>query len=381
MSLLGSLFSSGTSGLNKSAAEAERRLALARQQAEGALREGQGAGLGSLNTGYDQALARYAAAEPGIRADLTGGYDQARGDLNAGYDAAAGQYGQYYDQARQDYTTGATGAEAAVTDYTGRANAALDPFLQSGTRALSRRDAALGITADGGNASAADVYSAATDPATQYRDEQLNKQLQSQFNARGIGGSGRFGKALASESLERASADMNGYRDRLERAAQAGQQVAGQVSGNNMSAGGQISGIRTGLGSQLGGAATQAGGFMGQNAANRGTALAGNSVAQGSALAGLGASMTGARSALDVGRGQGLAGIQTGTGSQLSNLIYGHGQQTAANEINLGNATRAARAAPGQNLMNLAGTAMQAYGAFKPPTAQIGQWQTTARRN
>ena len=380
MSILGSPFSSGTKQINASAAEAERRLALARQQAEAAMREGQTAGLGSLNTGYDQALARYDAAEPGLRGDLTAGYGQARTDLNAGYDAAAGQYGQYYDQARQDFTTGATGAESAVTDFTGRANAALDPFLQSGQRALGRRDAALGITADGGNASAADTYAAATDPATQYRDEQLNKQLQSQFNARGLGGSGRFGKALASESLERASADMAGYRDRLERATAAGQQVAGQVSGNNMAAGSQISGIRSGLGAQLGGTATAAGNFMGQNAANRGQSLAANSVGQGSALAQLGGSIAGARSALDVGRGQGLAGIQTGTGKDLSSLIYGHGQQSAANEINLGNATRTARAAPGQNLMNLGATALQAYTGFKPPTAQIGPWQTSTSK-
>ena len=61
-------------------------------------------------------------------------------------------------------------------------------------------------------------------------------------------------------------------------------------------------------------------------------------------------------------RGAALSGQQ----GNIANLQFGYGQQTAANEINLGNALNAARNQPMQNLLGLGGLAIQAYTGFNP---------------
>lgn len=66
------------------------------------------------------------------------------------------------------------------------------------------------------------------------------------------------------------------------------------------------------------------------------------------------------------GQGQQAAGAAAGlasqTGGRLSNLAFGFGQQSAANQINKGNALAQASNMFGQNALNLAGTAVKAFG-------------------
>lgn len=334
MSLLGGLFSSGTKGLNKSAGEAERRLAQARADAEAATRQGTSA----INTGYDQAQGIYNGAASGLRSDLTSGFADADAALRAGYG----------------------GAESAVNAGAADANSRLDPFVQSGLGAQGLYDKAIGV---GGADAAKDFYSnyAANDPYRAFRDEQAQREIERRYNATGGytggaegGGSGRFATATARASLERGTQDLQTYMDRLERAGGRGGQYAAQQGQNSMTAGSQVGQLRAGAG----------------------TALAGNATNRGSALAGLGMNLADRGAGLSTGR----AGALAGQFGQMAGIASGFGQQSAANEINLGNALRTARAAPGQNLLNLAGTAMQAYGTFKPPTAAVGKWQTSTAR-
>jgi hypothetical protein len=66
------------------------------------------------------------------------------------------------------------------------------------------------------------------------------------------------------------------------------------------------------------------------------------------------------------GQGQQAAGAAAGlasqTGQSLGNMSFGFGQQKAANAINRGNALAQAANIGPQNMLNLAGTAMKAFG-------------------
>jgi hypothetical protein len=311
MSILSSLFSSGTRDINKSARLAENKLGTAYERALDAMRQGQGV----MGAGYDQALGT-----------LGGAGEQARGDLGQGFDAA-----------RADLLGGYSGAEDAIAAGRDTANDRLNPWVTSGQGAQGLYDQALGV--EGPEAASQFVQSyASDDPFRNFRDEQANRQLASQFNARGAfsgggegGGSGRFGMAVSRASLERGTQDYQTYLDRLERAGARGAQYAGQQGQNDMSAGSQIGSLRT----------------------QGGRDLASNATGRGSALADLGLRVAGGQAGLQTGKASALAG----NNNNIANLEYGYGQQLASNEINRGNATRQARAAPGQNLINLAGTA------------------------
>lgn len=56
------------------------------------------------------------------------------------------------------------------------------------------------------------------------------------------------------------------------------------------------------------------------------------------------------------------AGVASNTGNTLGSLSFGFGQQKAANAINRGNALAQAANIGPQNMLNLAGTAMKAFG-------------------
>ena len=175
-----------------------------------------------------------------------------------------------------------------------------------------------------------------SDPYRQYRDELANRQLQRQFA--GTGRTGAFALGVGRASLERGSQDVQQYLSRLEQAGQRGQQAAGQKAGYEMTAGQNVADIRSKLG----------------------TGLADNSINQGSALANLGSQFANARAGLETGRAGALSQNEMATGKAASDLIYGAGQQNAANRINAGNAIAATRTLPMSNLLNLAGTAVQA---------------------
>lgn len=371
MSLFSSLFGSGTSQLNRSAAEADRRLLQGRNDAIGALDKGRG----DINAGYDAAQGFYRDAAPGLSDLLKQGFGDAANQLRSGYGDAQNSITDALGRQRADLTSQYGSAEDAIAKGIAGANSALDPFLKSGINSQNLYDTAMG-TGAGGAQGAKDFYAnyASNDPFRNYRDELANKQLAAQFNGRGLGGSGRAATAMSRASLERGTQDLNTYLDRIERAAGRGQQVAGQVSNNSMAGGQQIAGIRTGLGNQLSGVEGQAGQSRANLQSGLGTALANNSTNQGSALTQLGLGLTGARAGLETQRGMALNGNQQG----ISGLYSGYGQQSAANEINLGNALNQARQRPAQNLISMLGIGASMFGPR--PSTGIGPWSTSIQR-
>ncbi len=56
------------------------------------------------------------------------------------------------------------------------------------------------------------------------------------------------------------------------------------------------------------------------------------------------------------------AGVATNTGNALGNMAFGFGQQQAANRINYANAKAGTQGMGWQNALNLAGTAVKAFG-------------------
>lgn len=322
MGLLDSLFKSNTSGIFKTNKEANQTLAGGMDAAKGYLTGGADAAKGALGTGYQTAAGTYGAAGKDAFGDLAGGYGGANTALNKGY----------------------AGAETAVGGALGKAQGYYQPFYNSGVGSQGLYDKAMGL---GGADAAKSFYEdyGANDPFRAFRDEQAQKQLEQKYNATGSyqggsggGGSGRFASATARASLERGTADMQAYLDRLERAAGRGQQVAGAMSGNELSAGGAIAGLRTGLADRVA-----------NNEVNYGKDVSATRLGIADRQAGL---------ATDYGKG--LAGIDSGSGSALANLAYGNAQQTAANNINAENAAGVARARPGQNLIGLGGLAVGA---------------------
>lgn len=347
MGLFDSLFKSNTSGIHKTNREANATLASGMDQAKGYLTSGAAGAKDALGAGYKTASGVYGDYGKGAFDDLVGGYGAANTGLAKGY----------------------AGAETAVTDALGRAQGYYKPFYDSGVGSQGLYDKAMGL---GGADAAKDFYSnyAANDPFRTFRDDQAQKQLEQKYNATGGyqggsggGGSGRFASATARASLERGTADMQAYLDRLERAAGRGQQVAGAMSGNEMAAGGSVAGLRTGLSDRL----------------------ASNEVNFGKDMSATRMGLADRQAGLATGYGQGLAGIDTGSGSALANLIYGNAQQTAANNINAENAAGVARNRPMQNLIGMGGIAAQAWNPtgsalsslFAP---KIGPWQTTVQK-
>lgn len=304
-----SIFSNFTGGksrkdIARASAEAEARLAAGRTAALGELGIGQAGATGAINTGFDQG-----------RAAISQGYDTARGDLT-------GQYGR---------------AEDAINQALGNVQGTLDPFIQSGTWAQNLYDTAMG---KGGADAARGVFEnyASNDPFRQFRDEQANRQIAAQFNAGGLGGSGRMATAVGRASLERGTQDLNTYLDRLERSGARGGQFASQLAGYQNNAGSQIAGMRTGLGDRLGSLET-----------NRGTALG----------------------QMDVNRGGALADITNQYANTRAGLESGFGQQMAANRINQGNAMASTRSTGMNNLISLGGLAVGGLNAYRNPLLSL----------
>lgn len=298
----------GSRRINRASAEAESRLNAGNAQALNYLNQNAGA----INQGYDAASRYYDTAGGSARNALNSGFDTADSFLRGGYGDAIG--------------TTRAGVDAA--------NARLDPFVASGRGAQGLYDNAIGVN---GQPAATDFYDtyASNDPFRQFRDEQANRQLAAQFNARGGLGSGRFGMAVSRASLERGSQDLNAYLDRLERQGVRGAQYAGQQGANDMTGAGAISALQVG----------------------QGNALGANATARGVSLSNLDMTLGGAQAGLATGRASALGSNNLAAANQA----YGSAQQLASNTINTANGVNAANAVPLQNALNIAGTAVRAY--------------------
>jgi hypothetical protein len=303
-----------------------------------------------------EAEQRLAAGRTAALGELSGGETGAKGYVNQGYDAGRGSVNQGYDTARGDLSTQYGRAEDSINQALTNVSGTLQPFIQSGTWAQDLYDTALG---KGGAGAATDFYQnyAANDPYRAFRDEQANKQIQAQFNANGLGGSGRMATAVSRASLERGTQDLQTYLTRLENQGARGGQYASQLAGYQSQAGNNIAGIRQGLGDRLGTLET-----------NRGTTL-GN---------------------MDVNRGNTLSDITNSYAQNRAGLESGYGQQLAANRINQGNAMAQTRSTGMNNLLSLGGLALNAVSGMpnfgqrsttSPGTAMNGGWSTTTTKN
>ena len=135
MSLFGSLFGSGTRQLNRSAAEADRRLTQGRDDAMRYLTQGRDTARTDMTRGFTDAQGAYDRAMPGIRTDITTGFNSANDTLRQGYGSA----------------------EEAINQGTTQAQSYLNPYHQSGLRSQALYDTAMG-TGTGGAQGARDFY-------------------------------------------------------------------------------------------------------------------------------------------------------------------------------------------------------------------------------
>lgn len=301
MSWLNDVFGSGTE--KKKREDAERATAEANQK---------------LEAGKTLARTELQGGVAGQMSALAGGYGTARDDLTRGMTEADNRLVGGYGQARTDVNAGFD----AATDR-------LDPWIASGRTSLGQLDSAIGNNGADAQRTYYEQYADANNPLTSYRDEQANKQLQQQFNARGQSASGRFDTAVGRASLERRNADVQANLDRITRQSELGGQFADRAAGYDAS-----------RGTTLGNLSAQEGQARG-DLAYRGNAALG-----------------------DVGYRYGAdqASVTGSNANALANLEYGNAQQVAGNAINLGSAKAASRNNNGfQNIMGAVGTGISAF--------------------
>lgn len=241
-------------------------------------------------------------------ATVNKGYDAARGNLAAGYGTA----NQAYGQARSDVNTGYRNALSSLASGTNQAAGAYQPYSETGQNANALYGNALGLNGQAAQQTFMQNYQA--DPFRDANADFANEALMRTLNARGMSGSGAAAAAIAQESLRRGSEDYNNYLNRLSGLQSQGQQTAGSLA--NLYAN------------------------QGQHGAQYG-------MQAGSDLA----NIQGNRAATGYNYGLGQAGLDTD--QAITN---------AGNRINLGNAMAGSRGILGNNLMNLAGLAVKAYG-------------------
>lgn len=256
--------------------------------------------LAALNTGYSGAQGKLTAAEAAAAGQLNAGADAARTDINTNYDKAAGN----------------------VTDYYNRTEGLLNPYIQRGNTLADLYATALGANGSGDQQSFYQEY-AANDPFRQFRDEQANREIQSQFNAQGQSGSGRFATAVGRASLERGTTDLNNYLDRLSSAGQQGAQQAGQLAGIASNTGQTLAGINTRRGDQLSGIETGRGSALANNSSNFGMTRANFDVNQGRDIAGAQGSYGNASAGLSTGLAQAKAGNMMGSANAQNASMKG----------------------------------------------------------
>jgi hypothetical protein len=278
------------------------------------------------------------AASKAAKGDLNKGFDAQLAALAGGYNTATGNINTGYDRARGDLSTNYGNAEGAINTQLDYSKELLNPYIESGGKAQSRYDTALGLNGQDAASGFYDEY-AESDPYRQFNEDIANQALQRLANASGQSGSGRTALAVSRANLERGSTDLNAYLDRLAGQGQQGGQYATNLAGMANNAGTNIANLRSGLGDRLA-----------SNEVNRGTTLG----------------------QMDYGYGQDQGNVAANRGSSLANLTYGTGQQVAGNRINLGNANAAARSTGVNNLLSLGATVGGlALGGFAPGAAGI----------
>lgn len=237
------------------------------------------------------------------------GYGTAQGNLTQGYGRAMSGYDAAAGAVKSGYAT----ATNALTRGSDKAAGYWQPYAQSGTQANALYDNALGLNGKAAQQTFMQGYAGA-DPFRASNADFANEALMRQLNARGMSGSGTAAAAIAQESLRRGSEDYNNHLNRLQGVTQQGMQAASGLSGIY---------------------------------ANQGQNMANLAMQQGSDLA----NIQGQKAALGYNLGTAQAGLNTGLADAK-----------AGNRINLGNALAASRNIGMNNLLQLGGLAVKAYG-------------------
>jgi hypothetical protein len=309
-----------------------------------------------LDQGYGQAQGYFDQTIKDQLAALNAGYAGAKGGLTAAEATAAGQLNAGADAARTDINTNYDKAQGNVTDYYNRTEGMLNPYLERGSALAGLYGVALGANGAGDQKAFYQEY-AANDPFRQFRDEQANREIQSQFNAQGQSGSGRFTTAVSRASLERGTTDLNNYLDRLKGAGEQGAAVAGQLGNIASNTGQTLAGINTRRGDQLSGIET-----------GRGSALANNSSNFG---------MT--RANFDVNQGRDIAGAQGSYGNASAGLSTVLAQAKAGNMIGSANAQNASMKGGLNNLFGLGATVISGFAPGIGGMGAFGNMAATAK--
>ena len=168
------------------------------------------------------------------------GKSQAR-DLRSGKDAADQSMRQGYDE-----------AAGIGSDYYGRAQNYLQPFIDRGSRAAGMYDNALGVNGREAQQRFMTNYGS-SDPFRQQNMDAANQSIRRTYNARGMDTSGNALLAAARASQERGSQDYNNYLNRLQGAQGQGAQMAGQGAQMAGNFGNALMGMRYGYGQQQAG--------------------------------------------------------------------------------------------------------------------------------
>lgn len=185
-------------------------------------------------------------------------------------DQANAQATGYLNQGKTEATN------ALSTNYQ-QAQGYLSPYAQQGQQANSLYGQAIGLQGPQARQQFMDQY-ATGDPFRQFNEDNGSRALSRRYAAMGYGpGGGTMGLAMARAQLERGSQDYEGYLNRLGGAAGQGMGAANQQAQLAGNYGGQMAGLHSGFAQQ-----------NAANAINYGNASAQNSNALFNNILGLG---------------------------------------------------------------------------------------------
>lgn len=290
-----------------------------------------------LEEGYGQARGTLGTSRQSQLDALRGGYTTALGNL----DTAEGRATDYINQGAQRGSQAITDyygrAQGNVEDYYNRTKSMMDPYISGGNKLMELYNDALGGNGQFAQQRFYDSYQG--DPMRAYRDEQANRQMQAQFNARGQSGSGRTQSAIARASLERGSQDMNTYLAQLLNGGQMGQNAATNFANITQNTGNTLAGINTGMGDRISNIEL-----------NRGSNLASLTNAYGNARAGYNTQW-----------GQNNAGVEDNYGRMMAGLQTGLATARGGNLMGGANAANASMMGGMNNIFGAAGAVVRGF--------------------
>jgi hypothetical protein len=286
---------------------------------EGILREAYNLGERELREGRDEAVGALQQGSADAQQMMMAGGLQGREDLTQGVQSALAALAQ----GRGDIQGGTQQALNLLAGAQGQSTGFIDPYNQSGQRALSPLEALSGARGQ-------DAFNQAyiESPYVQFLREQGERSvLANQAATGGLGGGNvlkeltRFGQGLAGQGLQQQIGNLQ------------------NLANMGLSAGGQQANIAGQFG------------LSGAQAAQRGgEQLAGMSQQAAGLQSGLGANLAG----LESGTTTNIGNLLAGTGQNIAGIRTGTGQALAGQAQNLGGLGAAQQFTAGQNLGNLA---------------------------